>query len=586
MLISKEDLQNTIKIFKRYVAPNFRHFITIIVLMLMVAGLTAVYAFLVQKTLDKIFIEKNITMLVIIPFVIAGVTILKNGLLFLQMVAMGYFTIKISNSIRNDIYKKFIYQDMKDFNEQSSGAMASSVIYDPENLTNGMNIILTTAIRDFLTVLFLVGALLYQNPILTLLSFVAFPLTILPIVIISRKLRHATTTNQTGLDYFLSKMDDALKSPKLIKSYVAEDFEIKRMNVILNKLVDLRKKMTRLGNIPSPLNETIGVIGIALVIWYGGYQVIKGTATAGTFFSFFISMTLAYKPLKSLSNIGLTIQMFFQSCTRMFRVLEKVPSVRSKENAIVLDSNNNDYNITFQNVSFEYSEEYPILSDVNFSVNNGTTVALVGPTGAGKSTIVSLLLRFYDVTTGSIKINGIDIKDISVESLRSKMSFVSQEIQLLDDTVENNIRYNTENVTIEDIERAAKLANAYEFIEKLPNKYQTMIGQSGTKLSGGQRQRIAIARAILRNTPILLLDEATSALDSISEKLIQDALEKFMVGKTTIVIAHRLSTIRNADVILVIENGKLTESGSHTQLIEQGGHYSKLYNTQFGIKGV
>ena len=365
------------------------------------------------------------------------------------------------------------------------------------------------------------------------------------------------------------------------KAYDCENFEISRMKKIIENVFIMGKKMSRISLIASPFVETLGGIGVAAVIWYGGMQVIEGTTTPGAFFSFFTAMLMAYRPLKSVSGMNSGVQLGLASLTRIYTMLDKKPEIVDKPNAIKIDIKKVKGDINFDNVSFSYIDDKLALDKINLSIPAGKTTALVGHSGGGKSTIMSMILRFYDPSSGSIKLDNHDIRDLTISSLRSSMSVVNQEVMLFDDTIIENIRYGKENATKEQIIEAAKMAEADQFIQELPDKYETKVGQNGIRLSGGQRQRIAIARAILYNSPILLLDEATSALDPISEKLIKDALAKLMKNKTSIVIAHRLSTVMHADKIVVISNGKIVEEGTHKTLLKKNGAYAKLYHKQF-----
>jgi len=376
-------------------------------------------------------------------------------------------------------------------------------------------------------------------------------------------------------------MSDTLQYSKLVKSYHCEDFEIKRMSVIIESIYKMGKKISRISLISSPFVESLAGFGVAAVIWYGGHQVITGKTTPGAFFSFFAAMMMAYKPLKSVSNMNSGVQFGLAAATRFYTTIDEIQNIVDKEGAI--DIKNIQGNIEFKDVTFSYSNEKNALDNVSFLIPSGKTVALVGHSGGGKSTIMNMILRFYDPNSGIINLDGHNIKDLTIKSLRSSMSVVNQEVMLFDDTIIENIRYGKEDATEEEIIKAAKLAEADEFIQELPEKYKTQIGQNGIRLSGGQRQRIAIARAILYDAPILLLDEATSALDPISEKLIKDALGNLMKNKTSLVIAHRLSTIIHSDKIIVIAHGKVIEQGTHKELLDKNGYYASLYLKQFEI---
>jgi len=571
-----------------FLKPYFIHFrvkfCVAIALMFVVAGTTAAYAYLVKEVLDKIFVEKNTAMLVILPFVIIVITIVKNTALFLQTRIMQVIMAKITLGIQSAMYEKYINADMEFFDNTSTGSMLTKMFHTTNSIADGINTIIVVAIREFLTVIALLIVLFYQSPVLTLLSLISLPFTIMPVVIISKKLRQSINSTQLGMEGLMSHTDDSLKFPKLVKSNAAEVFELQRTSKIFSAILNFRRKVIILSSILPSINETISIIGVASVIWYGGYSVINGTLTSGEFFAFFTAMTIAYKPLKSLTRLNFTVQMFLVSVDVIRGEMEREVKIKNAPNAI--DITNVCGDISFKNVSFRYNKEHEslTLNNVSFSVQSGKTLAIVGPTGAGKSTIISLLERFYEPTSGTITIDGINIANITLSSLRKSISLVSQDVQLFNDTIENNIKYTKIDASHEEIVNAARLANAEEFIQRMPDGYQTIVGQSGVKLSGGQKQRIAIARAILYNAPIVLLDEATSALDSISEKLIQDALDKFMQGKTTIAIAHRLSTIISADKIIVMHHGQIVEEGTHAELVKADGHYKNLYTTQFGNK--
>ncbi len=557
-------------------------FIMAIVLMFVVAGATASYAYLVKEVLDKIFIEKNTQMLVFIPVMVVLIAFVKNTALFLQTRTMQVLMAKVTQNIQEALYKKYITSDISFFDSTPSGAMISRIFQTTASISNGINTILVVLLREVVTVIALTVVLFIQNPVLTLFNLISIPLTVIPVTIIAKKMRKQIELGRVGMEGLVSCVDESLRLPKLVKSNDAENFEIERVSTIFTKMLTVAKKVITLSTLLPSITETISIFGVAVVIWYGGYSVINGTLTTGEFFAFFTAMTIAYKPLKSISGLSLVVQGFINSTQAIQTELEREITIKSQKDAIKIENVKGE--IAFEGVSFKYNNEHEALTlnNVSFKIDAGKVLAIVGPTGAGKSTIISLLERFYDPISGKITIDGIDISSVDLSSLRQNISLVSQDVQLFNDTIENNIKYTKINATHEEIINAARLANAEEFIEKMPDGYQTIVGQSGTKLSGGQKQRIAIARAILYNSPILLLDEATSALDSISEKLIQDALEKFMHNRTTIAIAHRLSTIINADKILVMKHGEIVESGTHSELINGDGHYKKLYTTQFG----
>ena len=577
----KDNLYLTKRLFKTYVFPyKFKFFLSIL-LMFVVAGTTGAHAYLVKPALDEVFVNKNTGVLVIIPVIIMGITVIKAMATYFQMLLMNYINIFITADLRKELYQHYIYSDISALNSTSSGNMIARIMMDIARITGGISVAVNGFFKQLVTLIVLIGVMFYQCLELALIAFIGFPLAIYPVYKIGKKLRHLSFGDQAAAQKFLSQMDDSLQYGKLVKSYNCEKFEVKRMGKIIDHMTKLAKKISRLSLISSPFVEMLGGIGIAAVIWYGGFQVMNGTTTPGAFFSFFTAMMMAYKPLKSVSGMNSGIQLGLGATERYFETIDQKPKIKNKKSAKEINMIKG--KIEFKDVYFNYIEEKSALNGLNLNIESGKVVALVGPSGGGKSTIMNMILRFYDPKKGTITLDEHNLKDLTLDSLRSSMSVVNQEVMLFDDTVIENIRYGKEDATEEEIIEAAKMAEADEFISELPKKYETEIGQNGVVLSGGQRQRIAIARAILYNAPILLLDEATSALDPISENLIKNALNKLMKGKTTIVIAHRLSTIMNADKICVVMDGKIVEEGSHKELLKLDGEYANLYNKQFEI---
>jgi subfamily B ATP-binding cassette protein MsbA len=581
--INKEDWQVIKRLIKSYAKPQLGIFLTAVFLMVIVAGSTSGYAFLVKNAIDKIFIDKNLQMLAILPFFVIFITLIKNFALYFQMVLMQLFSHKITNSLQQDTFNALLALDLKKFNKIHTGQMLAIITQSVLGITNGLNMIFTTLIRELLTIAFLMGVMFYQNLELALISAISVPFIFYPLSRISKRLRKLTVTGMQNIQGFITGLDDSLKSIRLIKTFGTEKFEQKKIGFLIEERFKLMKKMVMVSNLAAPLVECVSVIGVALVIWYGGSNVISGKTTPGTFFAFFVSMTIAYKPFKSLSNINLTIMQFLVAGKQFFDILDTKPEVKEAVEPKVLKDVKG--LIEFKNVVFKYEDNAKknTLYDVSLKILPNKKTAFVGPTGAGKSTIISLIMRLYDPISGEITIDGVDLREVAFKTLREKISYVGQDIQLFDDTILNNIRYSKPNATIEEIIEASKLANAFDFIDKMPQKFETKVGQAGVNLSGGQKQRLSIARAILKNSEIIILDEPTSALDAISEELIKNALEKFTVNKTVVVIAHRLSTIIDSNCIYVIEDGKITESGTHVELVAQNGHYAKLYKTQFKI---
>ena len=569
------------RIIKECVVIHWRTFLISIALMLVIAGTTSFHAWLIKPALDKVFVQKDHFWLIWIPIVVLLVTVIKGFATYFQLLTMNILSMRITADLRKRLYAHFIKSDIAKLHNRSSGDMTASIMNEVSSVVGLIGTIMNGSIKQFLTLGSLIIVMFYQSIELSLIAFIGFPLAAYPIYKIGRRLRNMSFKNQEIAGKFASQLNDTLQYSKLVKSYNCEDFEINRMSKVIEAMFKLSKKISRLSLISSPFVESLAGIGVAAVIWYGGTKVINGTTTTGAFFSFFAAMMMAYRPLKSVSGMNSGIQMGLAAATRFYRMLDERQDIVDKANAVDLKNVKGD--IQLRDVSFRYVEDKITLSDVNIEVKAGQTVALVGHSGGGKSTIMSMILRFYDPEKGMVIIDGHDIRDLSLHSVRSSMSVVNQEVMLFDDTVLENLRYGKEGATEEQIIAAAKMAEADEFIRQLPRGYQTQIGQNGIRLSGGQRQRIAIARAILYDAPILLLDEATSALDPISERLIKNALAKLMKGKTSIVIAHRLSTVIHANKIFVISEGKVVESGNHKELIEKGGAYANLYSKQFDI---
>jgi len=418
----------------------------------------------------------------------------------------------------------------------------------------------------------------YRDWQLAILALVIFPIAVYPIVKFGRKLRSYSLRTQTTLADLSTILMETISCNRIVKAFNMENYERGRFSAINEKLFSIVLKSVRVRAISHPLMETLGGCGIAAIVFYGGYNVIKGSATPGTFFSFLAALLMLYEPVKRLSNVNNSIQQGLAGATRIFEVLDAVPEIQDRPGAKKLETVSSA--IEFQDVSFKYEEEQ-ILKNVSLKFKVGEVVAFVGASGGGKTTLVNLLPRFYDVSSGRILIDGIDIRDLTVESLRGKIAMVTQQTILFNDTVRNNIAYGNIGESFEKIVDAAEAAYAHTFISNLPKGYDTLIGEQGTKVSGGERQRISIARALLKNAPILILDAATSSLDTESEMEVQKALDFLMQGRTTLVIAHRLSTIRKANRIVVIANGEIVEEGTHEELLEKDGEYRKLYLLQF-----
>ena len=594
------------RILFEFVLPHYKSFLLSILLMLLIATTTSLHAWLVQPALDEVFgigggkinfsewlpesfsIKNNLAhksnkekALIIIPILVLLVTFVKGFATYFQLLITNVISLKITSEARIKLYRHFITSDISKLHNKSSGDMIASIINEINGIVGLINSCINGFVKQFFTLAALVFIMFQQSAELSLVAFIGFPLAAYPIYKIGRKMRNLSFKNQEMSAKFTSQMSDTLQYSKLVKAYHCEEFEINRMSKIIDAIFKMSKKITRLSLISSPFVESLAGFGVAAVIWYGGMQVVNGQTTPGAFFSFFAAMMMAYRPLKSISGMNSGIQLGLAAATRFYQTIDEKPTIVNKPNAFHLE--NTIGNIEFCDVNFSYQNNQETINNLNFSIKAGQSVALVGHSGGGKSTIMNLLLRFYDPQLGKITLDGHNIADLTLASLRSSMSVVNQEVMLFDDTVLENIRYGKTSATEEQIIEAAKMAEADEFIANLPEKYQTKVGQNGIRLSGGQRQRIAISRAILYNAPILLLDEATSSLDPISEKLIKDALKTLMKGKTSVIIAHRLSTIMHCDKIIVIQNGRAVEEGNHSELLAKNGFYANLYYKQFSV---
>ena len=564
-----------------YIKPYWKTFAISAILMVVVAGTTAFHAWLIKPALDSVFVDKNKTALYFIPIIVLLVTFIKGFATYFQLLTMNYLSINITFALRQRLYGHFLKSDISKLHRSSSGDMMASILNEVSKVMGLINVVVNGFVKQLLTLVGLIIVMFYNSVELSLIAFIGFPLAGYPIYKLGKKLRNLSGRDREMAGRFNSQMSDTLQYSKLVKAYHCEDFEIRRMGKIMESMKKVGRKIARLSLVSSPLVESLAGFGVAAVIFYGGSQVIAGTTTTGAFFSFFAAMMMAYRPLKSVSGMNSGVQLGLPSAERLYRLFDEKPEICDKENA--LDLKNVKGEIEFKDVSFKYTKDKTALHSLNLKIEAGKTLALVGHSGGGKSTIMSMILRFYDPASGKVTLDSHDIKDLTIKSLRNSMSVVNQEVMLFDDTIIENIRYGKEDATDEQIINAAKLAEADEFIQELPQKYQSKVGQNGIMLSGGQRQRIAIARAILYDAPILLLDEATSALDPISEKLIKDALAKLTKNRTTVVIAHRLSTIIHADKIAVVQNGEIVEEGTHKELLAKNGFYANLYNKQFEI---
>jgi subfamily B ATP-binding cassette protein MsbA len=564
---------------RTYIRPYVGQIFLAIFFMIIVAGAQGLSAYLMKPIIDDVFIAKDRDMLKLVSIAVLVTFAIKGFANYTQSILMNWVGMRIVADAQNNLYCHITKLDLGFFHNNPTGTLVSRFTADILQIRETVSIALTSLGKDLMSLIALVGVMFYQNMELAFISIFIFPIAILPIVKLGRRMRKVTANSQVETGLLTTLLAQTFQGMRVVKAYGMETYERKRIKVLVQRLFELSFKAARIRAMVSPIMETLGGVAISVVIVYGGTQVIDGAGTTGELFSFITALLMAYDPMKKLGNLNVSIQVGLAGAQRLFNVLDTKPILFDKPGAQEL--NNVKGNITISNVTFSYGSDLPVLSDIDLEVPAGKRIALVGPSGAGKSTILNLIPRFYDIKSGQVKIDGFDVRDVTMASLHQNIALVSQEITLFDDTIRANIAYGRGGASNEDIYDAARKAAAHDFIIELPQGYDTKVGEQGVKLSGGQRQRLAIARAMLKNSPILLLDEATSALDTESERQVQIALNKLMNGRTTLVIAHRLSTVVDADVIYVIEDGRITQSGSHDALIEQGGPYAKLYALQF-----
>ncbi len=568
-------------IYKRLVKlarPHVAKFLLAMFCMLVVGGLTSALAFLVKPALDDIFMKKNMVMLKWIPVAIITIYLLKGLCNYVQIVLMSFIGQRVVADVRNQLYRAIQGQSMSFFTKHPTGILMSRITNDVNSMQGTVSEAVTSLLKDSFTLVCLIFVIFYRDWQLALVAMVIFPLTIYPIATFGRKMRSVATRTQVTMGTLTTLLQETISGARIVKAFGREEYECSRFSKENESLLRLTLKAVSISAISSPFMEFLGGVGIAAIVFYGGYQVIQGVSTPGTFFSFLTALLMLYEPIKRLTNVNNTIQQGIAGAQRVFSIIDTVPEIRNKTGAVPLPPISKA--IEIRNVTFRY-EDVPVLSRINLTVRAGEAVAFVGMSGGGKTTLVNLIPRFYDVSDGQILIDGLDVREVTMESLRAQIGMVTQQTILFNDTVRNNIVYGDTGKNEADVIRAAKAANAHNFITNLPQGYDTVIGEQGTKLSGGERQRISIARALLKDAPILILDEATSSLDTEAEIEVQEALENLMRGRTTLVIAHRLSTIRNADRIVVLVNGEIVEEGTHEALLDRRGEYFRLYQMQF-----
>lgn len=557
---------------------------------LIIAGLCTILAaagnlyvpWIIKDVIDRVLAEKDAMMLNTISLGIIVVFFLRGIFFYGQTYLMAYAGQRVIIDIRLAVYRQLQRLSLSFYEKRKTGTIMSYVTNDVGALQGALIDNVIELLTEGFVLLGSIIAMIYLDWKLTLFTFSTFPLVLIVIDYFGKKIRSSGSLIQERTADITSILQESISSARIIKSFVREDYEIKRFDRenVLNFKASIKnsQQMAAL----TPTIEFVAALGVTAIIWYGGREVISGVLTPGSLIAFLVYAVNISNPIKRLSRVYGNIQRALAAAQRVFDILDLQPEIQEIADAKPLPYIKGD--VRFENVSFSYNPNEPVLTELSFANKAGQMVAIVGPSGAGKSTIANLLPRFYDITAGKIFIDDLDIKAVTLDSLREQIGIVPQETMLFNGSVYDNIRYGNLQATREEIEQAARDANAEKFILQLPAGYETMLGDRGVNLSGGQRQRIAIARAILKNPRILILDEATSALDTESEHVVQEALDRLMVGRTSFVIAHRLTTIQRADMILVLDKGKLVETGTHEQLLDKGGLYARLHQVQFAEK--
>ncbi len=546
--------------------------------MIMVAALTGAQAYLVKDVIDDIFIEKNIFLLNFLPFILVVIFGLKSVSYYTYTFLLELVGQTVIRDLRVRIFTHIHDQPLSFFNVSPTGTLISRIISDITLMQQAVSNALVGILRDIFQVVILLGVVFYMNWKLAMFSFIVLPIAGYPIITFGRLFRKLSTKTQEETAHVTNMLFETITGNRIVKAFCKEQYEAQRFSTQISKLFSVTIKDAKFRSMQHPLMEFIGGMAIALIIWFGGKEVIAGNSTTGTFFAFLTALIAAYDPIKGISRINSTVQQGIAAATRVFSILDIEPEIKDMPNAKPLPPFKS--SIEYKNISFYYDDDSKVLDSINLYVTAGEALAIVGPSGGGKTTLTNLIPRFLEVSDGEICIDGINIKECTLSSLRSQIGMVTQQTILFNDTVKNNIAYGDLEASDQKITDAADAAHALDFINKLPQGFDTVIGEGGSRLSGGERQRISIARAILKNAPILILDEATSALDTESEREVQKALENLMKNRTTLVIAHRLSTIKNADRIIVIKDGRIIEEGNHEELLKLHGEYELLHKMQ------
>ena len=567
-----------IRLWRDWLRQHLLRIVWAILLMVVVAGTSAAYPKLIELAIDMLS-KADPKTLTLLPASIILITFIRGIASYGQSVLNQAMTLRVIAELQKSMFAHLMNLDIAMMQSLSSGSQISRFTSDVNLMRDALSRTLTTMCREFLTAIALLGMMFHMDWVLAIIVIVIFPFAGRPIIRLGRRLRKASANVQTGMGSLTATLSQSFSGIRLIKAYGLEDSESRRSDWLFDEVYRLIMKTVKGRARTQPILEILGGVAISLVLAYGGYRIISGAGTLGEFVGFISAVIMILQPIRSLGNLNASLQEGLAAVKRTFDLLDTESTISEISAAQELKEVSG--HLQLSDITFAYELNKPSLTSFSIDVPAGKKIALVGPSGAGKSTVFNLILRFYDPNIGVIKIDGSDIRDLKLDSLRNNIAFVSQDVTLFNDSVEANIGFGNPKAGFEEIKAAAKDAAAHTFIKRLPKGYKTVLGEKGVKLSGGERQRIAIARAILKNAPILLFDEATSSLDSQSEKQVHQALGRLTKNRTTIVIAHRLTTVVNSDMIYVIDEGRIVEKGIHTDLISRGGLYSRLANMQF-----
>lgn len=567
------------RLVRDHMRPHMWRIVAAMLLMAVAAAATAMSAQLLDPAIKYLFLDKDPNMLTLIPLAVFAVMVLKAAASYGENVLMNFVGQRIISDVQIGMFEHLMKADTGWLRQYHSGKIISHFLNDAVLMREAVSRSITGLGKDFLTLVFLIGVMLYQDPVMTGIAIFILPAVVGFVRQLARRMRKSVNYGMAETGNLSTLLSETLAGSRVVKAYGQESHEIRRVTQSIDRRMEFIMRGVRARSAAAPITEALTGLAIAAAIYYSGVRALSGNMEINHFAAFLGAMMLAYQPLKSLATLSTALQEGLAAAARSFSVMDVKPTIKEAPDAAPLRVQQG--RIRFEDVHFSYDENTPALRGIDLEIAPGQTVALVGPSGAGKSTMLNLIPRFYDVRSGRLTIDGADVREVTMASLREAIALVTQEPFLFDDTVRANIAYGRPEADSKDIEVAARAADAHDFITDLPQGYLTIVGEAGMRLSGGQRQRIAIARAMLKNAPILLLDEATSSLDTDSERQVQGALSRLMQGRTSLVIAHRLSTIMDADCIHVIVDGRIVESGTHQHLLAQNGMYAGLCRNQF-----